>query len=546
MSRTADGAAAAGALRSHRTLIMGRGGAVASNHPLATMAGLDMLRRGGSAADAAVATALALGVVEPHMSGLGGDGLYHLFTADTGASRVFNGTGQAPLAATAEAYGGQIPDAGPRSICTPGSLSALAALHAAAGRLPWAEACSPAVHHARHGFQATHAYRRFASDNAWRFAPGSAGAETLLRGNAAPALGETIVQEDLAATLEAVAAEGAATFYRGRIAEGIIGSLAGSFLGERDLAGCVAEVQEPILIRYRDLEVRQTPPNSMGFTLLQQLKLAERFDLRIEGWLQPGLVHLLVEAKKLSFLDRERFAADPRRGGPDVAGLLTEDYAARLSARIMRDRAMEAPIAAVGAGASGDTTYFCVVDGAGDAVSGIQSLNAAFGSGVVAGDTGILLNNRMTYWHLQDGHPNRLVPGARVRHTMNAPLVTKDGRLWGVLGTPGADNQVQVNMQLLVAMHDFGLDPQQAVEAPRWSSVQPGQDSNFPHGGGDELVLEAGFGPECAARLRELGHHVRIVGPLEGPCSAQIIRCLPGGVLAAGSDPRRDGWALAF
>ena len=188
------------------------------------------------------------------------------------------------------------------------------------------------------------------------------------------------------------------------------------------------------------------------------------------------LVHVMVEAKKLAFADRERWGADPRTHRRAVrASCCRPSIAARLAGRIDLRRA--APTRAI-ADAAGNTTYFCTADGEGNAVSGIQSINSGWGSGVTAGDTGILLNNRMAYWHLEPGHPNRLRPGRRVRHTMNPPLVLKDGELWGVFGTPGADNQVQINLQVLTAMIDFGLDPQQAAEMPRWTSNVPGQYAN--------------------------------------------------------------------
>ena len=221
----------------------------------------------------------------------------------------------------------------------------------------------------------------------------------------------------------------------------------------------------------------EAPPNSTGFVLLEELKIVENFDLAGDGpRARPMLVHVMVEAKKLAFADRERWGADPRsleRAARRAA--VGRICAPRLAARIDMRRA--APTRAM-ADAAGDTTYFCTADGEGNAVSGIQSINSGFGSGVIAGDTGILLNNRMAYWHLEPGHPNRLRPGRRVRHTMNPPLVLKDGKLWCVFGTPGADNQVQINLQVLTAMIDFGLDPQQAAEMPRWTSNVPGQYAN--------------------------------------------------------------------
>ncbi len=202
-------------------------------------------------------------------------------------------------------------------------------------------------------------------------------------------------------------------------------------------------------------------------------------------------VHVLVEAKKLAFHDRESYGSDPRFETVPLDRLLSDDHASRLAARIDLDRAGSAELPSMAAG--GDTTYFCVIDRDGNAVSGIQSINSAFGSGVTAGDTGVLMNNRMAYWHLAPGHANRLAPGKRVRHTMNAPMVFRDGKLWGVLGTPGADNQVQVNLQALVAMLDFDADPQAALELPRWTSSQAGQGANWPHDGDGCVDHRAGF-----------------------------------------------------
>jgi len=203
-----------------------------------------------------------------------------------------------------------------------------------------------------------------------------------------------------------------------------------------DLAAFNAETQEPIAIDYRGFTVLEAPPNSTGFVLLEELKILEHFDLAAMGFLSSDAVHDMVEAKKLAFADRERWAADPRTVAAPLAELLSADYTARLAARIDMRRAAPGRTAAV---AAGDTTYFCTADGDGNAVSGVQSINSGFGSGVIAGDTGILLNNRMSYWHLDPGHPNRLRPGRRVRHTMNPPIVLRDGALWGVFGTPGAD-----------------------------------------------------------------------------------------------------------
>jgi gamma-glutamyltranspeptidase/glutathione hydrolase len=534
--------------RTWRTPIMGRSAAVGANHPLAAQAGLDVLRAGGNAVDAAVAISLVLGVVEPMMSGIGGDGFYQVHQAATGRTVCWNATGSAPLAATPDRFRARgIAVRGPLSVSTPGCLAGLGAMHAELGVRPWGSLCEAAIGHAREGFATSLHYGHFASDVRQYLVADLRSKAVFLGGLdlGVPDFTTLIRQPDLARTLEEIAADGADTFYRGRLAQRLVAGMkqAGVLVDERDLDACRAQVQDPIAIAYRGFRVTQTPPNSTGFTMLQMLKIAERFD--IAGLDPVQRIHVLVEAKKRAFQDRERFGTDPRFGDVPLDRLLSDAYADECAASIDPGRAADLALAEPEA-AVGDTTYFCVVDTAGNAVSGIQSLNSGFGSGVTAGDTGVLLNNRMAYWHLAPGHANRLEPGKRVRHTMNAPMVFKDGALWAVEGTPGADNQVQVNLQVLTAMMDLNADPQTAIEAPRWTSSQPGQGANWPHEGDGRLTIELGFGADVLAGLEGFGHRLHRVGPLEGACSVQAIRVMPNGVRVAGSDPRRDGWAAAF
>jgi gamma-glutamyltranspeptidase len=534
--------------RAYRTLIMGRNGSVGTNHPLATQAGLDVLRAGGNAVDASVAIAMTLSVVEPMMSGLGGDGFYQVHSATTGATRCWNGTGAAPLAASPERFRARgISVRGPLSVSTPGFLAGIGAMHATLGSVAWRDLCAAAITHARDGFPASHHYRHFAEEVRPVIAADTRSRAVFLGGLevGTPPLASLIVQADLARTLEEIAEEGAETFYRGRLARRLTAGMreAGVLVHERDLAECQPQVQDPIGITYRGFRVTQTPPNSTGFTMLQMLKIAERFD--IAGLDPVRRIHVLVEAKKRAFQDRERFGTDPRHCDVPLDRLLSDAYADECAAAIDLTRAADIALAEPEE-AAGDTTYFCVVDAEGNAVSGIQSLNSGFGSGVTAGDTGVLLNNRMAYWHLAPGHANRLAPGKRVRHTMNAPMVFRDGRLWAVEGTPGADNQVQVNLQVLTSMMDLDADPQMALEAPRWTSAQRGQGANWPHEGDGRLTVEASYGADVLAGLERLGHRLNRVGPLEGPCSVQAIRILENGIRMAGSDPRRDGWAGAY
>ena len=358
--------------RSHRPLIMGRNGAVGANHPMAAQAGIDILRAGGNAVDASVAVALALGVCEPMMSGLGGDGFYHVFMAGKGEATVFNGSGPAPKAATPERYRGGIPIDGPLSVSVPGGLAAIALMHERHGRRSWAQLVEPAILLAADGFAATHSYRCFASENRGRLAADPHCAKVFLD----HPLADLIVQPELARTLEEIATDGAETLYRGKLAQRLARGMrdAGILVAEEDLAAFAAEVQAPIAIAYRGFEVRQTPPNSTGFVMLEMLKIVERFDLKKLSATER--VHVLVEAKKLAFHDRESYGCDPRFDTVPLDHLLSDHHASELAARIDLNRARRAepqPIAV------GDTTYFCVIDSEGNAVSGIQSINSAFG-----------------------------------------------------------------------------------------------------------------------------------------------------------------------
>ena len=539
-------------LRTWRPLVMGRRGAVAANHPLAAEAGAAILRRGGNAADAYVATAATLAVVEPHMSGLGGEGFVLVHAAASGEASVVNATGRAPLAAAPEVFRDGIPALGPRTAITPCLVDGWCEVQRRFGTLPLPTLLEAAIYYAREGFGATRTFCYFAREQAAALATDPTAASVFLPGGQPPALGTTIRQPTLARTLERLAAAARAGFYEGETAHVLTEWMRshGGLLAAEDLRTCRAEVQAPIQTTYRGLEVLEAPPNSSGCTLLQELNVAEQFDLRALAaaslpFESADLVHTLVEIKKLCFVDRERIAD----GADDVAGivaeLLSKDYAARLAGQVDPRRAIPRPVGRAPGGTN--TTYLAVADEHGNAISGIQSLNDVFGAAVIAGETGILLNNRMRYWHLEPGHANRLAPARRVRHTMNPPMVLRDGRPYLVFGTPGADAQVQVNLQVLTALVDFGLDPQQAVEMPRWQSLQPGTAANWPHAAPDQLIIEDRMPAAACADLARRGHHVETVGPLDGPCAVNVIRRDPReGYWQAGSDPRRDGYAIAF
>lgn len=549
----------------HRPVVMARNGMVVSGHPLASQAGVAALRSGGNAVDAAVAVATTLNVVEPHMSGVGGDGFIMVYTRATGQVDVVNATGAAPLRATRQEYSDGIPMKGIRSVSIPGLVDGWLAAHDRFGRLP-REACfATAISLAENGFPVSHKLAAYMAGEPGLLTFPSSAAIFAPAGRHLRA-GEILYQRDLARTLATIAREGAEAFYRGEIAAAIVrfAEREGGLLSHEDFARHRTRWQAPISSTYRRFVVYNAPPNSSGHVLLQMLNLVELALAPDSGPNSAPAIHAMVEAKRLAFADRERYMADPEWVDVPLAGLLSKEYARERARLIDPARAIptatagdpwpyegRAPSKTVAPGRRSpereDTTCFCVVDGEGNAVCQLQSIQSAFGSALVAEGTGILLNNRMTYWHLDADHVDRLEPGKRVRHTMNPCMVFAEGRLRLVLGTPGADTQVQTNLQVLTHVLDHGLTVQEAVEAPRWRHAQNGTESTVPHTCVDELQLEARFPGEVAETLRAKGHPVTMVGPWEASGSEVMIEIDPAtGALLGGADPRRDAYAIGY
>lgn len=526
---------------------MGRHAAVATNHPDATSAGVTMLRAGGNAADAAAAIGVALGVVEPHMSGLGGDALFHFWRRSTARSAVYNGCGCAPFGTRPQVLN-EISITGPQASSTPGFLDAIFAMHNENGILSWRQICEPAISLAEEGFAATDNFRRFVGTWKTKLQRNKMSAQTFLNAGEIPELGMLVRQPVLASTIKAIAASDADNFYRGTLAKTLVRDLhnAGIPLSAQDLAAFNVDKQEALRISYRGYEVLETGPNSVGIALLQMLKIIEHFDLRALDTGSDDLLHLLIESKKLAFRDMDRYVADPRYLEKSVAQLLSNSHIEACVAAISADHAADVPLATPERSDGSCTTYYCVVDAAGNAVSALQSLNNPFGSGITLEETGIVMNNRMANWHLDPRHPNNLLPGKRVRQTMNAPMILRGSEIWATFGTPGADSQLQVNFQTAVSLIDHQLSPQAIAEAPRWTSSQRGQQPLWPHGGADILTLEEGFPSSTISGLEKRGHTIKTIPVMEGPCSMGCIRVLDNGVRVAGSDPRWDGWATAY
>jgi len=534
-----------------RSVVLARRGMVATDHPLASAAGLHVLEQDGNAIDAAVCVSAVLGVVCPMMNGIGGDTFVTYFDAAAGAVTTLLGSGAAPAEATPAWFAshGQsaMPLRGMLSPSVPGAVDAMAMALARWGSGRWTleRLLEPAIHYADAGFPVS---ERLASwfeeshDLLERY-PTSAGI-FLPRGRP-PAAGEVFVQRDLARSLQTIAREGPRTLYEGSLAETIAAYVRnrGGLLSRADFAAHRTEIAEPVRTVYRDLTVHTTPPPSQGFVLLQMLNILAGDDLGTR-WGSADTVHLAVEAKKLAFADRLRYVGDPRFVDNPLDRLLDPAYAKTRRARIDPRRAAEAAAPGALPEAAGDTTAFTVADRHGNVAAWITSISSAFGCGEVADGTGILLNNRAGRgFSLVPNHPNLIAPGKRTMHTLMAFIATRGGRPVLAWATRGGDAQAQWDFQVLMNITVYGMNVQDAVERPRWFSY-PASDPHtvdLPY----ELRMERGFPPDTYEALRRRGHRVVATGPGNG--GVQVIQVdATSGVYAAGSDPRADGCAIGF
>lgn len=509
------------------------------------------MQQGGNAFDAAIAVAAAEGVVLPMKCGLGGDAFVLAYSANRGELVGFNGSGVAASGASREYYAARghtkMPLEGVHSVSVPGAVSVYEALWKRYGTLPWEALWRPAIDLAERGVAITdYIHHRIAerADALGRYAWSKA---MYLADGRAPAPGALWRAPDLARSLALVAKGGAEVFYRGEIAERLLRFLKdeGATFSKDDFARQVASVYAPIATEYRGCTVYETAPPSQGFLLLEQLNILEGFELARLAPFGAERIHLLVEAKKLAFADRNRYAGDPAYVRWPLETFISKAHAA------VRRKEIDPARAGWPAGAqlpehSGDTSYFCVADGDGNAVSFIHSLSNSFGSAVVAGDTGITLNNRAGRgFSLDPGHPNVIAPGRRTMHTLNAYMVFRDGKPWLVGGTPGGDQQVQWNAQVITAIVDHGIGLQEAVDAPRWYSF-PGTD---PANLGREPVLriDERVAEAVRATLAGYGHNVEALAPWAGGGAVQLIQLdHASGVLRGASDSRPGGIALGF
>ncbi len=521
-----------------RSTVFGTGGAVACEHPGAALTGLRVLDDGGTAADACVAMAAAMAVLSPMQTGMGGDAFLLFYEAETGVVSGLNGAGGAPGTVSAEKLMDldEMPERGGLTVTVPGAVRLWEDAANRFGNQPLARLLEPAWELAENGYPVSEVVARYWEEHESVLRTNEAATRTFLPGDRAPAAGEIFSQPDLAGTISAVAERGADAFYRGTIAASIARSTqeAGGYLSEEDLASHESTSVEPIWTDYRGIRVYEIPPPGQGVAALEMLNILEGFDLASVGSSSADRIHLEVEAKKLAFEDLHKEIGDPGlwdHAEIPAGRLISKDYAASLRERISPEHSARR---VAGPTSGGDTTYLCAVDAEGNGCSFINSLYRGFGSGIVAEGTGVCLHNRGNLFRLEPGHPNTIAPGKRPLHTIIPGLATSEGALWAVFGVMGAAMQPQGHAQLLINLLDYGMDPQTAVDHPRHR-----------HENGI-LLMEERIPEDEIASLRARGHRIEVKEDFMIPAGgAQLIRVLDNGVRACGSDPRKDGCALA-
>jgi gamma-glutamyltranspeptidase/glutathione hydrolase len=567
--------------RSWRPTIVAQHGMVAAGHPLAAEAGMRILKAGGNAIDAAMATWAVQGQVEPGMTGLGADMFILYYNAKTHEVKFINGTGFAPQAATIELYKGKggIPDDGPLTIAVPGAVSGAAFAVQKYGTRPLADVFAPAIEIAEQGFPITESLADGLKGSRDKLAKFPSTTKIWFKDGKPLEMGDILVNKDLARTLRAIATQGADPFYRGDIAKNTAAFMKanGGLITEADLASVQAFEDPPIRVNYRGVDVYECPPNSQGFVMLEALNILEGFDLKGMGHNSAPYLHAVTEALKLSFADRNKYVADPKfTPNIPMKGLLSKEYAAARRAKIDPNHAI------VGEPAPGDptrfttstavvradryaspepsptiaapfdpdqilnlTTYLAVVDKDHNMVSVTSSLLSGFGSGMVVEKGGFFMNDRMKYFYLDPQDVNSLQPGKRVRQTINPALALKDGKPFLVFGTPGADTQPQTQLQFFLNVVEFGMNVQQALEQPSVIS-NSFRDSYYPHNVLGKLLTPAMLAKDVRDGLAAKGHQldlrdVRGVGSVKG-----IMIHPRTGALMGGVSPTGDSYVMAW
>ena len=572
-----------------RPVIMGTNGMVAAEHPLEARAGIKILEAGGNAIDAAVAIFYMTSVVEQHQAGIGGDALVLAYIAKEKRVVFFNGTGPAPKLATREFYAKLkgIPDAGPYSSTVPGAVGGMDLALKRYGTMSLAKLIQPAIDAAEQGHPLTYWSASLHRQGQEKIAAFPSSVKALTNNGKPFEPAEVFIQPDLARTLKTLAKEGAQAFYRGSLARLTAGfyETQNGLLRFEDFAGYQAEESAPIKTTYKEYEVYQCAPNSQGIVLLLALNILEGFNLQQLGHNSADYIHAVTEALKLAFADRDRYIADPRFAKHiPVDGLLSKDYATKRRALIHMDQAIQGaappgdpqrqtailqgqtisyettrhiaaliPSVTSLPASQGETSSFSIADRFGNVVSVTHSVNATFGSGLVVEGGGYVLNDRMPYFSLEAGDVNALEPGKRPRHTINPALAFKNGKPFLAWNTPGGDNQPQAMLQAFLSVAEFGMNLQQAAEAPTITTSNF-HASMYPQKAGDELTVPKLLADRIGPALTAKGHKLKIsaVQPPYGqqPSGAGAVKMVlidpKTGVMHGGVSPAKDDYVMGW
>ncbi len=539
-----------------RSEVMAPRALAATSQPLATETALEILRRGGSAVDAAIAANAVLGLTEPTGSGIGGDLFAIVWDPVSRKLHGLNASGRAPRSLSLDYFVERgierMPSYGPLPVTVPGAVDGWFELHGRFGRLPMKDVLEPAIRYARQGFPVTEVIAFAWGRNVGVLQEFPGFRETFMPNGRAPAKGEMFANPRLARTYEVLAREGRDAFYEGDIARRIAAYMQenGGFLSYEDLAAHRSEWVEPVSTTYRGYEVWELPPNGQGIAALQMLNILEGYDIAAMGFGSPEYLHVLTEAKKLVFADRARYYADPGFAEVPVERLISKEYAAARRSLIDMKRAADTYLPGDMPPPGADTVYLTVAGPDGMMVSLIQSNYRGMGSGMTPGDLGFVLQDRGEGFSLKAGHPNALEPGKRPFHTIIPAFVTRDGKPWMSFGVMGGDMQPQGHVQIIVNIVDFGMNLQEAGDAPR---LQHGLNQRGEHRADESLsdggvvLLEAGFPTEVAEALRQRGHVVfenqsgYRFGGYQG-----IRRDPVSGAYTGASESRKDGHAAGY
>ena len=535
-----------------RSEILAQNGMAATSQPLATQVALDILKKGGSAIDAAIAANAVLGLVEPASCGIGGDVFAIVWSAEEQKLYGLNGSGRAPQSLTIDYFMEKglkyVPLYGPLPVSVPGCVDGWFKLHEKFGRLSIEDILQPAIDYGNNGFPVSEviAYEMASNYEGLKDQPGFA--QTYMPSGRPPVKGEVFVNQDLANTYKQIAQGGRDAFYKGSIAKTIDRYMKkhDGFLSYEDLASHTSNWVTPVSVNYRGYDVWELPPNGQGTAALQMLNILEGFDIGEMGFGSAEYLHVLTEAKKLAYEDRAKFYADPEFNKIPLETLLSKEYASQRRNLMSPDKAADTYPAGDMEIETGNTTYLTVADKDGNMVSFIQSIYSEFASGMVPDGLGFVLQNRGQMFNVQDrNHANALEPGKRPFHTIIPAFMTKEGKPWLSFGLMGGAVQPQGHAQIVVNIVDFGMNLQEAGDAPRMRHRGSSQPTGSKMTNGGTLYLETGFEPETLRELRKKGHRIGFGVGMFGGYQAIGVD-LENRVYTGASESRKDGQAAGY